>query len=338
MVLQVVCEKLWNELPPDTDIISQSDVAEHARVLDALMRYYDDCLMRTIRESGIPTLTRQDLQVWFDSKLITPAGTRARVFQDATATGGLPNPAVRILEDMHIIRGEQRDNARWYELSHDRFIQPIRKANEEFQRQQQLSSAEQARSLEEAFQVASRPIADAITEKCRVFMSYAPHDGDFVRFLESALTQQGFLVELSREQSPPAEMQHGIENADVFVPVLSAEALTSEQVHHEIENARSHNKRIVPILRKDVSGRTLTSHWSGQPWYFTARNNWDFLSGYNWIFFRENDEFEPALQNLVEALNTDFAHVRLHTQLHLQAVEWQKNPRNSDLLLDGEAL
>ena len=34
-----------------------------------------------------------------------------------------------MLESHHLIRGEQRAGARWYELTHDRFIRPIQKSN-----------------------------------------------------------------------------------------------------------------------------------------------------------------------------------------------------------------
>jgi hypothetical protein len=37
---------------------------------------------------------------------------------------------VDVLEDMHLIRGEWRAGARWYELVHDRFIEPIQMSND----------------------------------------------------------------------------------------------------------------------------------------------------------------------------------------------------------------
>ena len=42
---------------------------------------------------------------------------------------GLPNEAVEELEDRHLIRPEWRAGARWYELTHDRLIEPIRASN-----------------------------------------------------------------------------------------------------------------------------------------------------------------------------------------------------------------
>ena len=42
---------------------------------------------------------------------------------------GLSNRAIRLLEDTHLIRAEKRLGATWFELSHDRLIQPVRKNN-----------------------------------------------------------------------------------------------------------------------------------------------------------------------------------------------------------------
>ena len=42
---------------------------------------------------------------------------------------GIPNEAVDELEDAHLIRGEWRAGGRWFELNHDRFIEPIRESN-----------------------------------------------------------------------------------------------------------------------------------------------------------------------------------------------------------------
>jgi hypothetical protein len=42
----------------------------------------------------------------------------------------MPNAVVEELVNRHLIRGEQRGGARWYELTHDRFIQPILDSNQ----------------------------------------------------------------------------------------------------------------------------------------------------------------------------------------------------------------
>jgi hypothetical protein len=65
----------------------------------------------------------------FESAFVTPAGTRATVYRAGESTGGIPNAAVDELEARHVLRAEFRAGARWYELTHDRMIEPIRASN-----------------------------------------------------------------------------------------------------------------------------------------------------------------------------------------------------------------
>ena len=64
--------------------------------------------------------------------LITAMGTRGMVYRAQESTGGVPNAAIDMLESMHLIRAEWRAGARWYELTHDRFIEPILSSNKVF--------------------------------------------------------------------------------------------------------------------------------------------------------------------------------------------------------------
>ena len=41
----------------------------------------------------------------------------------------MPNRVADILEDMHLIRKEWRSGSPWYEITHDRLIQPIKNSN-----------------------------------------------------------------------------------------------------------------------------------------------------------------------------------------------------------------
>lgn len=48
------------------------------------------------------------------------------------------------------------------------------------------------------------------------------------------------------------------------------------------------------------------------------------LSKYNWLFFRDVDDFASAFQALIKAIDTDLDHVRTHTHLLVRANEWDK--------------
>ncbi len=70
--------------------------------------------------------------------MITPAGTRGFVYAGhQEQVEGIPALAISALIRMHLIRKEQRAGAGWYELNHDRFIEPIQRSNEEWLRQRQ---------------------------------------------------------------------------------------------------------------------------------------------------------------------------------------------------------
>jgi len=124
--LQVVCQSLWQDLPPDVTVITQDHLQAFGDVDQALSGFYERSIKRAAQETGAK---EGDLRTWFERALITPAGTRGTAYRGREETGGIPNAAVDVLENLHLIRGEWRAGARWYELTHDRFIEPIRESN-----------------------------------------------------------------------------------------------------------------------------------------------------------------------------------------------------------------
>lgn len=129
--LQVVCQTLWAELPPEVTEITLDQLRRFGNIDQALTRFYERAIEATVRDVGRISMLYREYQVRksFDEEFITPAGTRGLVYQERTKTGIIPNNAIKILENHHIIRGERRAGARWYELTHDRLIGPIQLAN-----------------------------------------------------------------------------------------------------------------------------------------------------------------------------------------------------------------
>jgi hypothetical protein len=124
--LQVVCRELWDRVDPQAVSIEARDVQAAGDVNDALARFYEDAIAETSRRTGVPTYS---LRRWFSNVLITTFGTRSMALQGPESTQDLPNNAVAALEDLHLIRAETRAGARWYELTHDRFIEPVQASN-----------------------------------------------------------------------------------------------------------------------------------------------------------------------------------------------------------------
>lgn len=125
--LSVVCFNLFRKLPPGTTLISEEHLSAFGNVDQALQDFYQGALKETAAKTA---LEEDRLRQWFETNLITDAGSRGLVFRGESETGGIPNAAVDALDALHLIRAEVRGGQRWYELSHDRFIQPIRRAND----------------------------------------------------------------------------------------------------------------------------------------------------------------------------------------------------------------
>lgn len=125
--LQVVCYQLWENLEGrSVKVITSKHVQELGNVDKALADFYNTAVADVVQESQVSEI---DLRNWFEQKLITEAHTRGTVYQGPETTEGLANEAVNRLADKFLLRAERRAGGVWYELVHDRFVDPILLAN-----------------------------------------------------------------------------------------------------------------------------------------------------------------------------------------------------------------
>jgi WD40 repeat protein len=144
--LQVVCQSLWDALTPQESVITAKHLQKYGDVSEALSNFYERSIRSVAKDTDVKEET---LRRWFGDTLITSEGTRAPVNRGKDTTGGMPNAAVDKLEGMRLIKGEWKGtNVRWYELAHDRFIEPIRRSNDKWLANQ--SRSEQVRLRLEA--------------------------------------------------------------------------------------------------------------------------------------------------------------------------------------------
>jgi hypothetical protein len=141
--LQVVCHRLWNHLPQGTTEIQETDIQNAGDVNSALSGYYADRVAATAGHTGIRERT---IREWLDEHLITEQGIRGQVLRGAEESQGLANEAIAPLVDAHLVRAENRRGATWYELAHDRLIEPVRTNNVEWF-QANLSTLQQQAAL-----------------------------------------------------------------------------------------------------------------------------------------------------------------------------------------------
>lgn len=160
-----------------------------------------------------------------------------------------------------------------------------------------------------------------------VFISYSRKDKDFVSRLHDGLAKINRDTWVDWEGIPPTaewmkEIYSGIESADTFIFIISPDSVASQVCGQEIDHAVKCNKRLVPIVCRDVDAKAV--HRT--------------LAALNWIFFREGDNFDSAFQTLIKALDTDLDYVRDHTRLVTRALEWDREKRDNSFLLRGSDL
>jgi hypothetical protein len=124
--LQVVCYRLWERLPAGASEISEQDIAALGDVNSALADYYAERVAEAASSSG---LRERHIRDWVEQHLITDQDIRGQVLQQTDQSEGLDNRAIAMLIDAHLVRAENRRGAIWYELTHDRLIEPIRASN-----------------------------------------------------------------------------------------------------------------------------------------------------------------------------------------------------------------
>jgi WD40 repeat protein len=127
--LQVVCWNLWEGVrPAEHSQISRDHVSKFGDVDRALGSYYEECLEAACR--AVPQVRQRQLRDWVKAHLITTQGTRNLVAQGGPDTAGMPNAVVTVLVEKYFLRRVERAGWTWFELAHDRLIDPIRKSNE----------------------------------------------------------------------------------------------------------------------------------------------------------------------------------------------------------------
>lgn len=126
--LQVVCNRLWANLAPDATMIGSDDVTTAGSVNEALADFYVAQVTAAAASKGT---TEHEIRDWFEEELITPDGFRT---QARTGPGRTGDAVVRELQSGHLVRADRIRGTEWYELSHDRFVEPIKVSNADFRR------------------------------------------------------------------------------------------------------------------------------------------------------------------------------------------------------------
>ena len=162
----------------------------------------------------------------------------------------------------------------------------------------------------------------------KVFISYSRRNKEFAKKLNDSLDSNGVDAWVDWEGIPLSsdwmdEITRAIENADAFLFIITPDSLASDICYKELELGLKYNKKLIPILYIEPD-KDSTMH--------------DELGATNWVYMREQDDYEATIPGLIGSIETDLGWVREHTRLLVRAKEWDDKNRGNSFLLQGADL
>jgi WD40 repeat protein len=160
----------------------------------------------------------------------------------------------------------------------------------------------------------------------KLFVSYSRRDSVAARKLIESFRSIEQDVWVDWESIPPAvdwleQIFRGIEESDAFIFLISPDSIASEVCKVEINRAAQNNKRIIPIVLRDVPPRDAP----------------ESIRKLNWTFIRETDNFEEGLAKVKTAIELDLDWLEEHRRLLVRSLEWHRR-KDPSLLLRGRDL
>jgi len=115
----------------------------------------------------------------------------------------------------------------------------------------------------------------------QLFVSYSRKDTEFARRLTEKLTAQNMEVWVDWEDIPPSvdwmkEIEKGIEEADIFIFVVSPDSIRSRVCGEEVAHAIKNGKRIAPVIAREVDMQEAPATLTHLNWIFFCRPQDDF--------------------------------------------------------------
>ena len=161
------------------------------------------------------------------------------------------------------------------------------------------------------------------------FITYArrPDESEFVGYLESELARRGKQVWIDRSSIEPGSdwrdrILRGIRSCRAYVYVITPQSAASSECRRELEVAELENKKVIPVVLRDVPDNQLP----------------EGLTRQNWVSFADRERWDQMLDVLIDALDTDVEWRDMHTRLLMRAEEWISSNGDRSFLLRGRDL
>ena len=125
--LQVACFELWKRPRINANEIGVKDL-QRFDVDRALAKYYADSVREVAKAAKVD---ERSIRRWMEEHLITKQGIRNQVLQDDARKDHI-DTVISKLVDAHLVRREKSRGGSWYELAHDRLVDPVRDDNKQW--------------------------------------------------------------------------------------------------------------------------------------------------------------------------------------------------------------
>lgn len=171
-----------------------------------------------------------------------------------------------------------------------------------------------------------------------IFISYSRKDINFAQKIVDALAANNLDTWIDWKSIPKGEdweqeIYRGIEEADVFLFLISPDSVTSQMCNKEIACAVKNGKRILPIFISNVENKEVY----GVTEKFLTMESKEEINRRNFIFCREKkDDFNKTIEEIRTTIHTDYEWLKYHTKLQVKALDWERHRDNSRLLRGKE--
>ncbi|HSF49787.1 MAG TPA: hypothetical protein VLA74_03425, partial [Nitrososphaeraceae archaeon] len=142
--LQVVFKRWWEKIMDYNGKNIQQRKINVIDVDNALEDFYEESINEVIKETEI---SEDQIRKWFEQNLITSSATRNIVHRGFKSTAGLQNNAIDILKKKYLVKENWLAGSRWYELIHDRLINPIKLSNQRWKEENEKRKKSLAKKI-----------------------------------------------------------------------------------------------------------------------------------------------------------------------------------------------
>lgn len=209
--LQVVCHRLWRSLHDrmgaELRAITPEQIQHFRDIAGALGAYYADA----VREAARRTMTDERLiRDWFETQLITAQHFRSQTVVGPAGEAAASASVLERLERRYLVRADMRAGTLWYELSHDRLVEPVLSDNAAWRRRHladwQNRAEEWRRSGKDrslllsgdALRVARRDVSRRANDPTAKETAAGRNEREFVELSTTAKADERFRLQTNR--------------------------------------------------------------------------------------------------------------------------------------------